>query len=46
MNNRLFLVEGIATILMGFALWFLMPDCEFLNHSPFRFCSCFTKRKI
>lgn len=26
-DNRLFLVEAIATILVGIAIWFLLPDC-------------------
>lgn len=25
---RLFLTEGIATVLFGIAIWFLLPDCE------------------
>lgn len=24
---RLFLIEGIATVIFGVALWFLLPDC-------------------
>ena len=25
----LFLIEAIVTIVMGVAVWFIMPDCEF-----------------
>lgn len=25
---RLFLVEGIATVIYGVALWFILPDCK------------------
>lgn len=26
-TTRLFLIEGIATVIFGVALWFLLPDC-------------------
>lgn len=26
--SRLFLVEGIATVIFGVAIWFLLPDCK------------------
>lgn len=25
---RLFLTEGIATVIYGVAIWFLLPDCK------------------
>jgi hypothetical protein len=25
---RLFLTEGIATVIFGVVIWFLLPDCE------------------
>lgn len=27
---RLFLSEGLVTVVVGVAVWFLLPDCEFL----------------
>lgn len=27
--SRLFLVEGIATVIFGVAIWFLLPDCKY-----------------
>jgi hypothetical protein len=26
--SRLFLSEGIATVIFGVAIWFLLPDCK------------------
>lgn len=28
-SSRLFLTEGIATVLFGVVIWFLLPDCRF-----------------
>jgi hypothetical protein len=31
--HRLFLTEGIATVIFGVAIWFLLPDCKALYRS-------------
>ena len=28
--SRLFLTEGIATVIFGFVIWFIFPDCKYL----------------
>jgi hypothetical protein len=36
--SRLFLVEGIATVMFGVAIWFLLPDCK--NNSLNLYTNC------
>lgn len=33
--HRLFLTEGIATVIFGVAIWFLLPDCKRPWFCPF-----------
>jgi hypothetical protein len=36
-TSRLFLVEGIVTVLIGIAIYFLLPDCMFIVQKDSKF---------
>lgn len=40
-SHRLFLSEGMVTVVVGVAIWFLLPDCEF----PMPFCTVCLRNK-
>lgn len=35
-RGRLFLIEGIATVIYGVAIWFILPDCMCCPYLPDR----------
>lgn len=40
LSRRLFLSEGIVTVVVGVSVWFLLPDCKFSVKSHFLSGSC------